>query len=86
MYHTFECGHRVGVEVWPGLVAGKKKAALGVVDDMVHLVGLKFMQHGDGYCSISQRCQESHSPIGTVAPAKGYLITRLDASLLKEDV
>ena len=43
---TFEQRHGAFVEIFPHLVADKKKLGLGVVDDVMHIVRLEFVKNG----------------------------------------
>ena len=43
---TFEQRHGAFVEIFPHLVADKKKLGLGVVDDVMHIVRLEFVKMG----------------------------------------
>ena len=78
--------HLVGVEVGPYLITHKEKLRLRVVDDVVNLGGVEFVEDGDGDSSVGEDAEEGSSPSAEVASAQGNLVAWLDACLFEEDV
>ena len=83
---TFQQRHGAFVEVFPHLVADKKKLGFGVVDDVVHIVRLELVKNGHDDCTIRQGSEESDSPVRTVTSADGDFITFLNAARFKDDM
>ena len=57
-----------------------------MVDDIMNIICLEFMQNGNNNSSVSDSRQESNCPVSTVTSANGYFISRLDAGTLQDDV
>ena len=57
-----------------------------MVDDIMNIICLEFMQNRNNNGSISNRCQESNRPMGTVTSANGNFISRLDAGTFQDNV
>ena len=83
---TFEQRHGAFVEIFPHLVAYKKKLGLGVVDDVMHIVRLEFVKNGHDDRTIRQGSEESDSPMRTVTSADGDFIAFSDAARFKNDM
>ena len=83
---TFEQRHGAFVEIFPHLVADKKKLGLGVVDDVMHIVRLEFVKNGHDDRTIRQGSEESDSPMRTVTSADGDFIAFSDAARFKDDM
>ena len=83
---ALECWHLGGVDDCRHHIAGKQQLGVGVVDDVVYLVGRELMEyrHCDG--TVGQRGEECHSPVAAVATAQGYLVAFLHSTVLKHDV
>ena len=57
-----------------------------MIDNVVHLLRLEFMQDRYGNCTIAQHAQKGCCPIRTVTAAKGNLVTLLHSCILKQNV
>ena len=53
---AFKVGHFVGVDHRGNHVAYKKELGLGVVDDVVNLFGVEFVEYRNSNGSIGERC------------------------------
>ena len=86
MDDAFELRHGFGVECGPHHVAGKEEARVGVVDDVVNLLGFELVENGNHDGAVADCGQKGNCPVGTVAAADGDFVARLDAGRLKENV
>ena len=86
MNDAFELGHGFCFKSRPYHVAGKEKARVGVVDDIVYLLGFELMEDGDNDGAIGHCGQKGHSPVCTVASADGNLVSRLNPGRFKQNV
>ena len=50
---------------------------------VVYVVGLEFMKDWHGYTAVSYNGQEHGSPVCTVTPAQGYLVSRFYSCVLE---
>lgn len=85
-YNSHQARHEVFVQVFPCLVAHEEQLGFGVVDDVVDVVGLEFVQNRYDDSPISDGSQERDSPMGTVAAADGNLVAGLDAHTFQYNV
>ncbi|EJX10502.1 hypothetical protein EVA_01128 [gut metagenome] len=83
---AFEQRHGLFVEVLPHAVAHKEQFGFGMVDNVVDVVRLEFVQDGHDDGPVGQCGQEGDCPVGTVASADGYFVSRLDACAFQYDV
>ena len=83
---TLELRHGLGIKVGPNLVASEEQTGTAMVDNVVHLMSHKLVQDGHSYATITERGQESRSPVGTVATAECYLVAAANACIFKKDV
>ena len=83
---ALEAGHAVGIELRPHLVAHKEELSLGVVHDVVNLLGVELVE--DGHCngSVGERGKECDAPPCAVAAADGNLVARFHARVFEYDV
>ena len=68
------------------MITHEEQTSLRVVHDVVNLFGIEFVKDGDCDSPISKGGKESNGPLGRVTSAKGYLITFLNTTVLKQDV
>ena len=52
----------------------------------MYLLGIEFVQYGDGNGSVCESSQESHCPMGGVAAADGNFISFYDPRMLEDNV
>ena len=76
--------HLYGVYLGGHVVTDKQQFGVRVIHDVVYLVCHELMQDGHGNGSIGQRGQECHSPLTGVSSTKGYLVTFLHTTVLKQ--
>ena len=57
-----------------------------MVDDMLNLLGMEFMQYGNCYGTIGESCQKCHSPTAHIAAAYGNLVAFLNTAIVKDDM
>ena len=67
-------------------VANEQYLRIGVVHDVVNLVGGELVEDGYGNGAIGECGQESHRPTGTITTAKGYLVALHHTAVLEHDV
>lgn len=84
--HAFQCGHLRSVYLRSHHVAHKEQSGFAMIDDVVNLVGSKFILYRNGYSAIGKCSQKRHSPIGTVATTQGYFVALLYTAIGKENV
>ena len=53
-------------ETFPVGFIYEEDLGLGMVDQVMYVLGLEFMEDGDGYCAISEGCEEADAPVGLV--------------------
>ena len=83
---TFEGGHRHRVDNGGHVVAHEQQAGLGVVHDVMDLLGIELVQDGNGDGAVGECRQEGNGPLRGVAATEGYLVALLDATVLEKDV
>ena len=82
---TFQQRHGAFVEVFPHLVAYKKKLGLRVVDDVMHIVRLEFVKNGHDDRTIRQGSRKVTPQCELLRPQTA--IYRLsDAARFKDDM
>ena len=81
-----EVRHLFEINVFGHAVTDKKKSRFAVVDDIVYLFGLEFALYGHHDAAVGERGEESHGPVGAVAAADGYLVTRAESCGFHADV
>ena len=83
---SLQAGHTGFVEILPHLIAGEEHTRFGMVDNVMDVVRLEFMQDGHGDSTISYHSEESDHPVGAVTSADGYLVARTYAALFEHDM
>ena len=78
--------HGLCVEFGPNHIAHKENLCLRVVNNVVHLLRLKFMQNRHRHCTIRQCGQKGCSPVGTIAAAQGNFVTLGNTCIFKQDM
>ena len=68
------------------MVAHEEQAGLGVVDDVMDLLGIELMQDGYGDGAVGEGGEEGNGPLAGVASGKGDLVALLNTAVLKETV
>ena len=67
-------------------IAHKEELGLGVVYDVMHLVGHKLMENGHGNGPVREHGKKGGSPVGTIAAAECNLVTLHYSGVLEHDV
>ena len=81
-----QAGHfRLG-ESLPDDLVHEEDLGLGMVDQIVDILGFEFVQEGYGDGAVGQGGQETDAPVGLVAGAEGHLVALLQAAFLESDV
>ena len=57
-----------------------------MVGNVVYLLGVELVQYGHRHGAIGECGQIGHRPVGTVAPAEGYLVALLYAAVFKQNM
>lgn len=81
-----KAGHFALVDVFIHDVAHEKEFRLGVVYDVVYVVGLEFVQYGYDHRSVGEGGEEGDGPMGGVAAADGNLVAFLYTGSFHQDV
>ena len=76
----------IRVEVLPYRGIDKEQLGIGVIDQVMHVVWLEFVQNGHCHCTIGENTEECHAPMGAIAPAQCDFVASLDAGVLKEQM
>ena len=83
---TLKGRHLVGHDCRSDNIAHKQQLRITVVDDVMNLLCIEFMENRHCYGTISQRGKERHSPVGTVSAAHGNLVAFLHTTFLKKNM
>ena len=67
--NTFQQRHFGFVQSFPYHITYEEQTCFGMIDNIMNVVRLEFMQDRHGYCTISQDGQKSYAPMGTVSSA-----------------
>lgn len=62
------------LDMLPGKTSRKKQHRIGVVDDVMHVVGIEVLQDGHDNCSIGNRGKKGHHPARGITADEGYLV------------
>ena len=81
-----EVFHETFVQIFPHAIAHKEQFGLGVVYDMVNIVGFKLVQNGYRYSPIGDGGKEGYRPVGRVFAADGNLVAFFDTGTLEQQV
>ena len=57
-----------------------------MVDDVMYLLCIEFMQYRHGNGAVGECSQESYGPVAAVASADSYLVAFHDVAVLKQDM
>ena len=68
------------------MVAHEEQPRLGVVHDVVDLLGIELVEDGHGDGAEGEGSEEGYGPLAGVAPAEGYLVALLYTAVLEEDM
>ena len=68
------------------LLLNKKKLCLGMVDDILNLIWMEFIQDRNNNGTITKYAEECSTPTSRITTTKCDAITLLDSTLLKDDV
>ena len=74
------------VEILPNSLVDEEQASIGVVHEVVNVVGLKLMENRHRNSSESESTKHGDSPLRRVAATKGNLVARFHAGFLKKNV
>ena len=83
---TLEGWHLLRIDNLGHVVTHKEQTCLGVVHNVVNLIGGELVEHGHGHGAVGQRSQKSHSPVGRVAPTKGNAVAAHHTAVFKQNV
>ena len=83
---AFQGGHLGRVDGGSHHVAHEEQFGLGVVHDVVNLVGGELVEDRHGYGSVGECGEEGRCPVGRVASAEGNLVTLHDTTVLEHNV
>ena len=86
VYYALQSRHLGSVNLCSHHIADEEELCLAVVYDVVYLFGSELVQHRHRYRPVGKSGKKSHSPVGTVSPAKGNFVSFLHSSVLKQDV
>ena len=84
--HALQTRHLVGFELRPHLIANEEQLSSRVIDHVVNLLGVEFVQYRHGHGSVGQCGHEGYAPAGCVAAADGHLISLLYARSFEDDM
>ena len=84
--YGLDAHHLLLVNHIPEGVAQEEEFRLGVVDDVVDVVGVEVLKDGDNHSTIGDGGQIGDDPAGVVAANEGDFVTLLDITLPKEHV
>ena len=83
---AFQMGHLFCTQLFPDGVSHKKQFGFAMVDDVVNLVGLEFVQDRDGHRAICQGGEEDGTPMCAVSSAKCDSVSLFHIAVLEDDV
>ena len=68
------------------MVAYEEELGLGVVDEVVNLLGVEFMEDGHGHGTIGEGSKEGNAPTCAIAAADGHFVPFFHTRSLEDDV
>ena len=85
-YYSFNVRHLVEVQLRTIRVANKEHTRIGVIYNVMHIVGFKIVQDGHSYCTVSNNRKERYSPMRAIASTKCNVIAWFNATHLIEQM
>ena len=86
LHDDLQAGHlRLG-EPLPDHFVHEEDLGLGMVDQIMYVLGFEFMQQGYGHGAVGHGGQEAHAPVGLVAGAEGDFVPLLEPAFFESDV
>ena len=84
--YAAQTGETFLFQMFPNGVAGKEEYGFGMIDDVMHIVGVEILQNGDDDAAISDDCHIGDAPPGVVLADNRYLVTAAQAAMLEQQM
>ena len=84
--NSAQSGQLFFFQAFPDAVTGKEENGLGMVDDMMHIVGRKVLQDRDDDGSVGDGCHVGDAPVGIIFADNGYFISSAQAAVFEKQV
>ncbi len=78
--------HFIRAQTLPDDVVDEEDFRLGMVDQIVDITGLEFVQNRYGHGAIRHRGQKTYRPVDLIAGANRHLVSLAEVAFLKSDV
>ena len=86
LHDDFQARHLSLGEALPDDLVHEEDLGLGVVDQVMDVLGFELVQEGHRHGAVGHGGQEAHAPVGLVARAEGDLVPLLQPAFLECDV